>query len=139
MVEHLKILRPRAALRVGALALLQLAGAGAFAEALTDPTRPPPSLSADAQPDGKLAPPPSGPVLQSILISPTRVVAIISGETVKQGDRYGDARVVRISEGEVVLRSGGQLQTLKLFPDIEKLPASRHTSLNHDNQRKTNN
>jgi MSHA biogenesis protein MshK len=139
MAEHLMVLLPRLALRTAVLALLQIAGASAFAEALADPTRPPAILTQDAHPDGKAPAPASGPVLQSILISPTRVVAIISGETVKQGDKYGDSRVVKISEGEVVLRSGSQLQTLKLFPDIEKLPASRHTGLNHDIQRKTNN
>jgi MSHA biogenesis protein MshK len=58
--------------------------------------------------------------LQSVLISPKRKVAVINGDTVQVGDRVGDARVVRIVEGEVVLARGGQWQTLKLFPGIEK-------------------
>ena len=103
-----------------------------------DPTRPPAILTPEAQ-QGDKVPAASGPVLQSILISPTRVVAIISGETVRQGDKFGEFRVVKITEEEVVLRSGSQLQTLKLFPDIEKIPASRYTGVNHKTERKTNN
>lgn len=139
MVEHLTNLFPRLALHAGVLALLQGASACALAEALVDPTKPPAVLNQEAQPAGKAQPAgASGPVLQSILISPRRVVAIISGETVRPGDKYGDSRVVKIAEGEVVLRTGDQLQTLKLFPDIEKLPASRHAGARHHSQRKTN-
>jgi MSHA biogenesis protein MshK len=36
------------------------------------------------------------------------------------GDKFGEARVVKISESEVQLRSDTDLQTLKLFPGIEK-------------------
>ena len=46
--------------------------------------------------------------------------AIISGETISPGGVYGSARVVRISEDGVVLNEGGSLQTLKLFPSVEK-------------------
>ena len=62
----------------------------------------------------------SGPVLQSVLISPERKTAIISGETISLGGQYGKARVVKISESEVVLNNGGNLQTLRLFPEVEK-------------------
>jgi hypothetical protein len=33
---------------------------------------------------------------------------------------YGEARVVRITEGEVVLQTGQERQTLKLFSGVEK-------------------
>ena len=62
----------------------------------------------------------SGPVLQSILITPTRRSAIISGELVAQGGKFRDARVVRITDSEVVLRTGRNQETLKLFPGVEK-------------------
>ncbi|MGH8716745.1 MAG: hypothetical protein ACREUI_08515, partial [Burkholderiales bacterium] len=39
---------------------------------------------------------------------------------VKLGGKYGSARVVKISESGVVLNEGGSLQTLKLFPGVEK-------------------
>ena len=45
---------------------------------------------------------------------------IISGETVTLGDVYGTAKVVKIIEDGVVLNEGGSLQTLKLFPSVEK-------------------
>jgi len=89
----------------------------AQAETLVDPTRPPASVSpGDVHSPAAQA----GPVLQSILISPVRTVAIISGQTVRVGDRIGDAQVAKITENEVILRSGKGLQTLKLFPSVEK-------------------
>lgn len=89
----------------------------ALAQALVDPTRPA-SMAAAGEPNAEAAA--TGPILQSVLVSPRRTEAIISGRTVKVGDRIGDARVMRIAENEVVLRSGAGLQTLKIFPDIQK-------------------
>ncbi|HSS46458.1 MAG TPA: MSHA biogenesis protein MshK [Burkholderiales bacterium] len=84
---------------------------------MPDPTRPPSELEASVvSPNGAQ----TGPVLQSVLISPVYKVAIISGEIVTLGGQYGKARVVKISESEVVLNTGGNLQTLRLFPDVEK-------------------
>ena len=88
----------------------------ARAENLPDPTRPPSEFEAAA---GGAAVT-SGPMLQTVLISPRHKVAIINGETVKLGGMYGSARVVKISESGVVLNEGGSLQTLKLFPSVEK-------------------
>jgi MSHA biogenesis protein MshK len=90
----------------------------AHAEALQDPTRPPAALDRAAESGTGAAV--TGPVLQSVLISPRRTMATISGRTVKVGDKVGEARVIRISETEVVLRNGRDLETLKLFPGIEK-------------------
>lgn len=69
---------------------------------------------------GVSAAPASGPVLQSVLIAPGRRSAVIGGQLVVEGDLFGDAKVVRISEGEVLLSGPGGEQTLKLFPGIEK-------------------
>ena len=90
----------------------------ARAENLPDPTRPPSELGAAAE--SGAAVPSGGPLLQSVLISPRHKVAIISGNMVALGGMYGSARVVKISEGEVVLNEGGNLQTLRLFPGVEK-------------------
>jgi MSHA biogenesis protein MshK len=96
----------------------------AAADNLPDPTRPPaiagPAHSGSGAAPGAAA----APVLQSIMISPHRRMAIISGETVKLGEKFGDAQVVKITETEVVLRTGKELQTLKLYPALEKRPAS---------------
>lgn len=95
-----------------------LACASAAAQQLTDPTRPP-----QTGPAGMSAPVPSGPVLQTIRISPSRAEAMIDGRFVHLGDRVGNARVVTISESTVVLRHATGITTLKLFPGIEKRAA----------------
>ncbi|HAN54908.1 MAG TPA: hypothetical protein DCQ77_01305 [Betaproteobacteria bacterium] len=87
-------------------------------DALQDPTRPPAVLSMPQGSAEILAP--SGPQLQSVRISAHQRSAIISGQRVKVGDRFGDTRVVMISENEVVLKGSSGIQTLKLFPDVGK-------------------
>ena len=93
----------------------------ARAENTPDPTRPPPEFEAPA-PSSAAAPAavPNASILQSVLISPRHKVAIINGETVTLGGKYGTAKVVKISESGVVLNEGGNLQTLRLFPSVEK-------------------
>ena len=98
------------------LLVAALVSAAAQAAPFADPTRPP-SVSADAGPGGKAV---SGPRLESVLIAPNRRVAVISGQRVTLGGKFGEARVVRISETEVVLQNGEQRETLKLFPEVEK-------------------
>lgn len=113
MVKHLSRLKV-------IVALLTLFGStAACAENLPDPTRPPAELAAPSSAPGGSAVP-TGPALQSVQISPSFRSAIINGQRVVQGDAYGDARVVKISENEVVLKSGSDYQTLKLFPGVEK-------------------
>lgn len=93
--------------------------AGQATQAIPDPTRPPmvPRAAADSAASVPAGPP---PVLQSVLIGRERSMAIISGQRFDVGDRVGEARIVRITETEVVLRSGESMTTLKLFPQIEK-------------------
>lgn len=100
-----------------------LACAPAQAQDLADPMRPPAAL--DIRREQSSGPQTGGPVLQSVLIGPTRKVAVISGQTVALGEKFGELHVVKITETEVVLRSGKEMQTLKLFPDVEKRPGSR--------------
>jgi MSHA biogenesis protein MshK len=98
--------------------LLYIAGS-AFAQrgALVDPTRPP---SAASESSAKESAAPAGPQLQSVLISPTRRVAVISGSTVVQGGKYGNATVVAISEGAVLLRYADRRETLHLIRRVLK-------------------
>ncbi len=88
----------------------------ATAQGLTDPTRPPGALATTAG-EGVYS---GGPVLQSVMLSPGRKVAVISGEMVVLGGRYGSARLVRLSESEAVLKDGAETTVLKLFPLVEK-------------------
>ena len=88
----------------------------AGAQGLTDPTRPPGALATPAGEGGYTG----GPVLQSVKLSPGRKVAVISGEMVTLGGRYGSARLVRLTESEAVLKEGAETTVLKLFPLVEK-------------------
>ncbi len=113
-------------LAVGALSLAAvlaawpLRGAAQIsaAQILYDPMRPPAEL--DATPGEKGAG--GAPRLQSVMIGPSERWAIIGGERVGLGGRYGDSRVVRITESEVVLRSASGDQMLKMYSDIEMNP-----------------
>jgi MSHA biogenesis protein MshK len=99
------------------LGLVLYAAAAAQSERLADPTRPP-SAPAPARTDD--AAPTAGPQLQSVLISPSRRVAVISGQTVVLGGKYGDATVSEITESAVHLRYANRRQTLQLVPGIVK-------------------
>ena len=85
------------------------------AEIMVDPTRPPAGVSTEGSRE-----PARQPLLQSILITPRRRSVIIDGERVDLGGRFGDAEVVQITETEVVLRSAGGTQVLKMYPEVEK-------------------
>jgi MSHA biogenesis protein MshK len=87
-----------------------------LAQTLSDPTRPP-TVTGEYSTNAEVF---TGPVLQSILIAPKRHLAIISGQTVALNGKYGEQTLVKVSETEVVLRNGKELQTLKLFPDFDK-------------------
>jgi MSHA biogenesis protein MshK len=83
-----------------------------------DPTRPPVGLGAGAaETESDTA---GGIRLQSVMISPTQSAAIINGVRVRLGEKYGDAVLVRVAESEVVLKSGGAQQVLKIHPGVEK-------------------
>jgi MSHA biogenesis protein MshK len=98
--------------------LLCFAGAAsAQRAALVDPTRPP---NIRVESGAKESAAPAGPRLQSVLISPTRRVAVISGSTVVQGGKYGNATVASISEGAVLLRYADRKETLHLIPGVVK-------------------
>ena len=97
------------------LLFVTAAFASGLVAAQVDPTRPPDVPV--VEPAGAAAP---QPVLKSILISNKRTEAIIGEKVVHPGEKVGNAYVVRISESEVILRDEHGLQTLKLFPGIEK-------------------
>lgn len=98
----------------GLLATALLAAAGASAAPFADPTRP----SSAEETGGGAAPP--GLRLESVLLSPQRKLAVISGREVRLGERFGDARVLRITPTEVAVERNGEVEVLKLFPDYQK-------------------
>lgn len=98
------------------------------AEELSDPTRPPEIFTAVAPVSGVaassvVATNPAG--LQSIIISKTRRAAIIDGETVELGGKYGDAKLIAINEGGIVLYGAQGRQTMTLFPDVKMTMVKR--------------
>lgn len=94
---------------------------------LSDPTRPANAIL-EAEATGSDAP--VLPVLQSVLISPKRKVAVISGQTLHVGEKFGAAMLIKINAQEVVLKNGTELQTLKLYPDIQKQMAGKPVKTN---------
>jgi MSHA biogenesis protein MshK len=104
---------------VASMLALALGSAGAArAQALEDPTRPPAMLTRAGA--GVAAPAAAaGPQLQSVLIARQpggRQVAVIDGQTVRLGQSYKGAQLVRMSETEVELVRGRERTVLKLSP-----------------------
>ena len=93
--------------------------ASAWGQGISDPTRPPAALSAGASAESGAAP---AAMLSSIKITPTEKTAVIGGQTVRLGGRYGDARVIKITDSEVVLRTSAGTETLRLYPDVDIRP-----------------
>lgn len=73
--------------------------------AVSDPTRPPGYGERHAK---KIS-----FQLDSVLVSETRKVAIVNGQSVVEGDRIGDAKVISISKQKVRLNKGGNVIELK--------------------------
>jgi MSHA biogenesis protein MshK len=115
MDEAVSPIARRASLFAALLAapLLALPAAGtADAAPLNDPTRPPAAALPAAA--GTSA----GPQLQSVLVGRApggRRIAVIDGETVRQGDDFHGARVARVGDTEVELVRGRERQVLRLY------------------------
>ena len=91
----------------------------AFAQ-LIDPTRPPQAIDTGT---GTAAGEGNESVLQSVLISAGHRAAIIGGQLVELGQKYGEATLTRVAEGEVTLTQGKEVQVLRLFPGVDKREA----------------
>ena len=102
-----------------ALMLLVLAGMD-----LPDPTRPPSMSHASVAPRAERSAAAGVPQLDSILISPSRRVAVIEGQIVREGDSVAGARIISIRPYSVRLRGGKGLFTLRMSDPSVKLEAS---------------
>lgn len=94
-----------------------------YAEEFSDPTRPPASIFAPtggvvvgSVREAKIN---SSSGLNSVIISKNHRVAIIDGQTVELGGKHGNATLVEINEGGVVLQRAQSRQVLTLFPDVK--------------------
>ena len=93
----------------------------AIAQPLRDPTRPPTEASAKsvtAKPRAR-----GGMILQTVLISPERRTAVISGRVMSVGDTVSGFRLAEIREGEVVMKGSTGTRTLRLYPSVSKTEA----------------
>ena len=97
---------------------LALIAAPAMAQrVMADPTRPPGNVVMDSQAAVDV----SGPVLQSVLIPKKgRPLAVIGGQTVPLGGKYGESTLVRVTERDVVLDGPEGVERLLLTPAAEK-------------------
>lgn len=120
-----------------ALLLLCAVSPVASAQALNDPTKPPAEISVPLT-QGRQAAAPEGDRLQSVIISPTRRAAIISGQTVELGAKYGEAKLVEVSESGVALQGAQGRQVLTLFPGVEikRKEPSKENDVKHAAQKK---
>lgn len=85
---------------------------------LLDPTRPPVELNSVPMTKDVAQQAVASDTLQSVILAPHYRAAIISGHTVRLGESYGEARLVEVSEGQVVLESVQGKRVLKLFPEV---------------------
>jgi MSHA biogenesis protein MshK len=105
----------RAAFALAACLLCGVA-ASSFAHGtpeLQDPTRPPlaAGLARGVAPVLEAA-----PLLQSVQVGKTSGrSAVINGESVRVGETFRGARVIRIADNEVELLRGGERQVLRLY------------------------
>jgi MSHA biogenesis protein MshK len=110
-----------------ALLLIAVSAAtSAYSQTLSDPTRPPSFSESgrDGEPRASV-----GPVLQSVIVSGGRKLALIDGKTYTVGDKVGEAKLVAISGSEVTLRESGGNKILRLTPDVQKTTAAPKSDL----------
>ena len=119
---------PRLSLPLLLLPLLLMCCIGNVrAQPMPDPTRPATlapdnaaGVGAGAQADAPLG------QLQSVLIGRSgRRVAVISGQTLRVGDKFAGAVLLAVSENSVQLKKGSKVSVLKLFPaPLERPPGA---------------
>lgn len=94
----------------------------AVAESLRDPTRPV-EATVSRRATGK---PVSQHrlVLQTVVISPQRRTAVISGRVLSPGDRISGYTLTEIHEAEVVVKGPKGTRTLRLYPAVKKIAST---------------
>jgi hypothetical protein len=54
--------------------------------------------------------------------------AVINGQYLRVGDKFGDKRVLKISESEVVLKGESGREVIKVTPAIEKVSVKKNAA-----------
>lgn len=103
------------------LACVAGSGAVAHAQGLGDPTRPAISEGAPAAGEAQKTRIDTPAGLQSIIRRKgARPAAIVNGQFVELGGKVGDAKLVQINDGDIVLQGPAGREELKLTPAVEK-------------------
>lgn len=103
------------------LAMLAMALAWAGDELLPDPTQPPAALMQPVVPAGGGATGAATPVLHTVILREgAKPAAVIGDQLVELGGRFGDAKLVKVGAGEVVLAGPGGKQVLRLIPGVSR-------------------
>jgi len=90
-----------------------------------DPTRPA-SIAVGGADAGTGVSTPTETGVQTVIIrAGGKSSAVINGQHVVVGGKFGEKRVLKISETEVVLKGDNGRETLKVTPSIEKTPARK--------------
>jgi MSHA biogenesis protein MshK len=114
---------PRLFIRVSVFCLLSSVFCPLNAEDLPDPTRPPAFITgygaAPGSASGQWSIESRSSGLQSTIISESRRAAIIDGKTVELWEKHGNAQLIEVNEGSVVLRTAQTRRVLTLFPDVK--------------------
>ena len=108
--------------RATAALAVALVGSGALPAWADDPTRPP---NVDAA--GEVAPETAGLQLQSVFLPRAgakkfRPAALINGQRVEVGQRWGEWRLLAVTEASATLAGPEGRQTLTLTPGVAKSP-----------------
>lgn len=89
-----------------------------------DPTRPAGNQVPAEGGSGVSAPVESG--VQTVILRPGgKSAAVINGQYVVVGGTFGDKRVLRITESEIVLKGESGREVIKVMPSVEKTPARK--------------
>ena len=96
--------------------IISLGAPRSLAQGLNDPTRPPREILGGAA--GTFEPAVSTSPAQVVIISRDRHQVTINGRTVKLGEHYGNATVVKITDEEIVLQRPEATETIKLFSSV---------------------
>ena len=102
------------AARMMLIVMVMMAAMPSMAATLPDPTALPAVSSATGEGQRSVS------LLTAIKVRGKQKTAIIDGQEFALGDRYQDARLVRISENEIELRRGREITVLKLYPQVDK-------------------
>ena len=105
--------------------LAGLIGAGTAYAQVSDPTRPAGGPGTTEAGSGVVSAPVESGVQTVILRPGGKSAAVINGQYVVVGGKFGDKRVLRITESEIVLKGESGREVIKVMPSVEKTPARK--------------